>query len=174
MDVAKAVAQRWSPRAYSPEPIPDEDIRLIFEAGRAAHSCFNEQPFRVLYAKRNAGEPRSRLEALLDPGNAYAKDAWVLGLTFGKKTFTKTGKPNRHSGHDVGSAAQLCSVRAFSLGWGMRFMAGYNYEQAKLLAPADFEPYAMFALGRRAPGLTAPARDRKPLEEFLHENTWRS
>jgi len=170
MEVGTAVAQRWSPRGYVPEPVPDATLRDIFEAARASHSCFNEQPWRFLYAKKNAGAPRSALEALLDEGNAFAKEPWILGLTFAKKNFTKTGAPNRHSGYDLGSAAALMALRAFSLGWGMRFMAGFDAAAAAHLLPAGFEPYSMFVIGKPDPALTRPERVRKPLEEFFFEN----
>lgn len=172
MEVESAVAQRWSPREYVSDPIPPAQLERIFEAARASHSCFNEQPWRFLYATKNAGAPRLALEALLDEGNAFAKDAWILGVTFAKKTFTKTGKPNRHAGYDLGSAAALMGLEAFSLGWGARFMAGFNAEEANRLLPsADFESYSMFVLGKPRPGLERPARQRKPLAEFFFENT---
>lgn len=172
METRVAIAERWSPRAYQPEPVPEKVLEQIWEASHSGHSCFNEQPWRFLYATHNAGAPRRALEALLDDGNAYAKSAWVLGVSFGKKTFTKTGAPNRHNGHDVGSASQLMSLQAFSLGYGMRFMAGYNLEEARKLAPSDFEPYAMFVIGVPEAGLPAPVRTRNPLRETVFENTW--
>lgn len=172
MNVETAIAQRWSPRAYVPEPISDTFLREIFEAATAAHSCFNEQPWRYLFAKKNAGAPRETLERLLDEGNAFAKDAWILGLTIGKKTFTKTGAPNRHNGHDVGAASQLMSLKAHSMGLGMRFMAGYDLDKARTLLPPDFEPYAMFVIGQPEPGLVRPPRVRNPVASSFFENTF--
>jgi nitroreductase len=169
MDVAKAVAERWSPRSYVPEPVPAGMLREIFEAGRASHSCFNEQPWSFLIATKADGAARERLESLLDAGNAYAKDAWVLGLSVGKKTFAKTGGPNRHAGHDVGSASAMMSLRAFELGLGMRFMAGYSLDGARRLVPVDFEPYAMFVIGHPASDLQKPKRERRPVETFAFQ-----
>jgi hypothetical protein len=108
----------------------------------------------------------------LDEGNAFAKEAWILGLSFGKKTFAKTGGPNRHNGHDVGSASAMMSLQAFSMGYGMRFMAGYNLEAARQLAPADFEPFAAFVIGIPEKGLVKPTRTRHPLAESVFENGW--
>ncbi len=174
MDVREAVAQRWSPRAYRPAEVDDAVLREIFEAGRSAQSCFNEQPWRFLFAKKNAGAPRAALEALLAEGNAYAKQAWVLGITFGKRSFTQNSKPNRHMGHDTGAASQLMALRAFDLGVNTRFMGGFSKEGAEALAPADFEAYAMFVIGFKEEGLERPERVRKPLVETVFENAWGS
>jgi nitroreductase len=172
MTVNQAVAERWSPRAYEPTPVDDAKLKQIFEAACGAHSCFNEQPWRFLFAKKNAGAARLQIEALLDPGNSYAKEAWVLALSLGKKTFAKTGAPNRHAGHDVGSASHAMSLTAFELGLGMRFMAGFNLEAARKLVPDDFEPYSMFVIGNPVKGFAKPARDRRPTSESVFENAF--
>ncbi len=172
MDTAKAIGNRWSPREYTSESFPDAQLREIFEAHRAAHSCFNEQPWRYLFAKKNAGAPREQLEALLDEGNAFAKQAWILGLTVAARDFKKTGKPNRHSGHDLGAASALMSLQAFSMGISMRFMAGFNLEAARKIVGAEHEPYAMFVMGVKSPDLEVPIRTRNDLSHSVFENTW--
>lgn len=172
MQTGEAIAQRWSARGYRSTEVDDAVLKEIFEAGRSAQSCFNEQPWRFLFAKKNAGAPRAALEALLAEGNAFAKEAWVLGVSYGKRTFTQNGKPNRHQGHDTGAASQLMALRAFDLGVNTRFMAGFSKEGAEKLVPADFEAYAMFVIGFREEGLVRPERSRSPLTQMVFENTW--
>ncbi|MBY0369593.1 nitroreductase family protein [bacterium] len=171
MNVQQAIETRWSPRGYVATPIPASDLHKIFEAARASHSCFNEQPWRFLYATKDAGPARATLEGLLGEGNAFAKEPWILGLTFAKTQFTKTGATNRHAGYDLGSAAALMALQAFELGWGMRFMAGFNLQNATKLLPVGFEAYSMFTLGKADPALTRPERQRKPLSDFFFENS---
>ncbi len=172
MQTGEAIAQRWSPRGYRSAEVDDAVLKEIFEAGRSAQSCFNEQPWRFLFAKKNAGAPRAALEALLAEGNAYAKQAWVLGVSFGKRTFTQTGKPNRHLGHDTGAASQLMALRAFDLGVNTRFMGGFSKEEAEKLVPPDFEAYAMFVIGFKAEDFIRPERSRTPLAQTVFENAW--
>ena len=57
---------RWSPRAFTGDPIPDETLLTMFEAARWAPSCFNLQPWRFLYAKKD-GEHWLKFLNLLDP-----------------------------------------------------------------------------------------------------------
>jgi nitroreductase len=109
---------------------------------------------------------------LLAKGNEYATVPWVLGVAFAKRSFSLNSHPNRHAALDLGSASQLLSLKAHSLGLGMRFMAGFDAEKAKSFAPADFEPFTMFVLGHPEKGLNAPARNRKPLTECLFEDQW--
>ena len=44
---------RWSPRAMSGEEIAEEELLTLFEAARWAPSSYNNQPWRILYARRN-------------------------------------------------------------------------------------------------------------------------
>ena len=45
---------RWSPRAMSGEAIEEADLMVLFEAARWAPSSFNNQPWRILYARRDS------------------------------------------------------------------------------------------------------------------------
>ncbi len=43
-NIAKPLAERWSPYGLSQRPIEDTDLRALFEAARWAASSYNEQP----------------------------------------------------------------------------------------------------------------------------------
>jgi hypothetical protein len=43
---------RWSPRAFTAEPIGELELMSILEAARWAPSSFNSQPWRFIYARR--------------------------------------------------------------------------------------------------------------------------
>ena len=45
--------ERWSPRAFTGQPIPDAALMTLLEAARWAPSSYNAQPARFLYAKRD-------------------------------------------------------------------------------------------------------------------------
>jgi nitroreductase len=61
--------KRWSPYAFSDQPISEEDLRALFEAARWSASNFNEQPWRYIVAD-SEGPRRVRAAALL-PGDRY-------------------------------------------------------------------------------------------------------
>ena len=50
--VHELIAWRWSPYAFSDRPVPDADLRSLFEAARWAASSYNEQPWRYIVATR--------------------------------------------------------------------------------------------------------------------------
>src|SRR3989344_5959464 len=102
-EILEVIEKRWSPLAFSNEPLSDDVIQRLFEAARWAPSSFNEQPWLYVYAaKDDPGRPA--LESLLVEGNSWAKDAGLLVISFAKKAFAKNAKPNYHHMHDVGAA----------------------------------------------------------------------
>lgn len=182
-DVIDVIRDRWSPVIYSGETVSDDAIASLFEAARWAPSCFGEQPWRYVYAKK--GSPgRDVLDALLAEGNVWAKDAGLLIINFGKKTFAKNGKENRYHLHDLGAANVSMALQATALGLISHQMAGFDSANAneKLGVPADFAPGSMMAIGHpgdaskaspEAQKRDASPRSRMPREEFAFEGKWK-
>src|SRR6185295_4926818 len=104
---------RWSPRSFADRAIEPEKLRSIMEAARWAPSSSNEQPWRYIVATKEDPANYARLFNCLVEGNKlWAKSAPVLMISVAMKTFTRNGKPNRFSGHDVGQASALLTVEA--------------------------------------------------------------
>ncbi len=147
----EVIRERRSPRAYADRAVPEEDLKLLFEAARWAASSYNEQPWRFLVAaKQNNPEDYRRLFDCLGEFNQnWAQNAPVVFLSVAKKTFTGSGDPNGSAPHDVGLAVGNLSLQAVSMGIFVHEMAGYDREKARkdLGIPDDFEPIAMGVLG---------------------------
>ncbi len=172
------LAGRWSPRAYSSRAVEPAKLTAIFEAARSASSCFNEQPWRFITATQDdpAGFARV-LDLLVAPNQAWAKDAWLIGFTAGKQTFTQNGKPNRYGMYDVGAAGASLAIEATALGLQAHFMGGFDQARARTEfgVPEDFEIGAAFTVGYVADGVTPPeTRQRKPLGEIVFGTGWGS
>lgn len=142
------IKNRWSPYAFSGKAIPADKVAALFEAARWAPSSFNEQPWRYIYALKEDTD-RKMIESLLVDGNAWAKDAGLLMISFAKKTFARNGKPNRHCMHDLGCANGFITLQAESMGLVTHQMAGFFVEKANevLGVPDDYEPGSMMAVG---------------------------
>ena len=70
--------ERWSPRAFTGEAIPERQLSSLFEAARWAPSSYNSQPWRFLYARRDT-EPWPRFLGLLNEYNqSWARNAAAL------------------------------------------------------------------------------------------------
>jgi nitroreductase len=86
--------KRWSPPAFSDQPVPEEDLRALFEAARWSASNFNEQPWRYIVATQKYSEGFERLLSCLDESNQpWAKSAPVLALGCAALKFARTASP---------------------------------------------------------------------------------
>jgi nitroreductase len=166
---------RWSPRAFSPEPVSEEALRTLFEAARWAPSCNNEQPWLFLYS----GTEEERLEylsILVERNQAWAKNAPVLSFAFARRTFKNNQKPNRWAAFDCGAAWMSLTIQARLLGLYTHGMAGYHRSMAYevLGVPEeDYEVICAIAIGKYGDRDALPEEvrarehpnDRKPLAE---------
>ena len=176
--------KRWSPRAFSGKTVSAEALGSLFEAARWAASCYNEQPWRYIVARKEDTEEYDRLMSCLVEGNqAWAMQAPVLMLAVTKKTFTFNDKPNAHARHDLGLATAGMMLQAAALDLYMHAMGGILPERAAELyrVPDDFQVATGIALGYLGDpdSLAEPmktteleARVRKPLEEIVFASSW--
>ena len=176
--------KRWSPRAFSGKTVSTEALGSLFEAARWAASCYNEQPWRYIVARKEDTEEYDRLMSCLVEGNqAWAMQAPVLMLAVTKKTFTFNDKPNAHARHDLGLATAGMMLQAAALDLYMHAMGGILPERAAELyrVPDDFQVATGIALGYLGDpdSLAEPmktteleARVRKPLEEIVFASSW--
>ena len=66
---------RWSPRAFTGEAIPEAELFSLFEAARWAPSSYNSQPWRFIYARRDTPAWERFLGLLIPYNRGWAKDA---------------------------------------------------------------------------------------------------
>ena len=169
---------RWSPRAFASREVSEDVLMAAFEAARWAASSYNEQPWRFIIARSK--EDRKRFLAfLMEANQAWAKDAPVLVVVCGKKTFSHNGSPNRVYQHDAGAAAAYLALGASLNGLITHGMAGFDQEQASatLGLPTDFEPISVFALGYHGETAQLPAEmaerevpiGRRPAKDSIME-----
>jgi nitroreductase len=151
-------------------------MRNLFEAARWAASCFNEQPWRFVIATQAEPEAFARILGLLvEKNQQWAKTAWAIGFSAGKKTFTHSGAPNRFALHDTGAATANLAIEATALGLHAHFMGGFDAQRARVecKVPDDFEIAAALAIGYIDEAHTLPGtRTRKGLEELVFAADW--
>ncbi|HVW67135.1 MAG TPA: nitroreductase family protein [Candidatus Peribacteraceae bacterium] len=176
---------RWSPRAIGDRKVEQKKIDTLFEAARWAPSSSNLQPWHYLYATKDDGAYRERLESLLTEGNAWAKHAYILAIGFAKKTMQRSIGivPNPYYMHDTGAASFAMALQAPSLGLIVHQMGGFNKDQANevLGVPEEYAPTSMIAIGY--PGELSQLnekhlaqekepRTRRPQSAFVFHNIW--
>ncbi|WP_046246222.1 nitroreductase family protein [Hymenobacter terrenus] len=183
--ILPVLTQRRSPRAYSSQPIPTDQLNQVFAAASSAASCFGEQPWRYLVGNRtSSAEAYDKILASLGEYNqVWAKDAPVLAVSIAKLSFSHDDNPNAWARHDVGQATATLAIQATELGLQIHQMAGFSPDslRAAFRIPAGYEPVAVFTLGypgdpNNLPDAlrekeTAP-RARKSLADFVFEGNW--
>jgi nitroreductase len=182
--VTDVVKNRWSPRAFSDNPVAPEILRSLFEAARWAPSSGNEQPWAFVVATKDNHETHVKLlSTLVDANQIWAKYAPVLGIAISHLNFVKSGQPNRTALYDTGAATAYLTLEATSHGLFVHQMAGFDPKKASELlhVPADWEPVAAFVIGYPGDPESLPepylsrernTRTRKPLSEFVMSGNW--
>jgi len=178
------IITRWSPYGFDDRPVPDSDLRSLFEAARWAASSYNEQPWSYIVAtKKNAKEFERLLSCLVEGNQVWAKAAPVLALGIATLTFVRNKKPNRVAVHDLGLAAGNLCLEATARGLMVHQMVGILPDKAREIyaIPEDSEAVTGLAIGyvgdpdRLPDNLKArdrASRQRKPLAEFVFEGKW--
>jgi nitroreductase len=154
---------RWSPRAMSGEEISEADLMKLFEAARWAPSAYNNQPWRILYARRSSEHWPIFFDLLVDTNKVWARNAAALLLFISKTTFDHNGKPSITHSFDTGAAWQNLALQGFSKGFVVHGMQGFDYERAKeaLKIPEGYHVEAMAAIGRPGDTESLPEELRK-------------
>jgi nitroreductase len=170
------IASRWIPRAITAEAIDPAKLRSLYEAARSSASCFNEQPWRFILATKDHPEHFERVLKLLAAKNQeWAKTAFALGISAGKRTFTLTGAPDRFGLHDTGAALANLMIQATAVGLHVHAMGGFDAERARaeFNIPDDFEVGAAFAIGHvDGPPEPPVNRTRRSLSEVVFSVQW--
>jgi nitroreductase len=158
------IRKRWSPRAFSDQPIARESVLALFEAARWAASANNEQPWRFIYAAKGEDERYSKLfDCLGEYNQVWAASAPVLILTLVKTHFSGSDRPNKWALHDLGLALGNLTIQAAALDLYGHNMGGFSAEKAKqhFNLPDGIEPVTMIAVGY----LGDPEQLPEPLKE---------
>src|SRR3989344_3061147 len=178
-DVNPIFPTRWSPRAMLGEPISDKELFTLFEAARWAPSCFNNQPWRFIYAQRNTKSWTPIFNLMGEFNQSWTHTAAVLIVVVSKNNFDHNNKPSRTHSFDTGAAWQSLALQASLMGLVAHGMEGFDYEKAKseLHIPDDHTVEAMVAIGKPGKKENLPAAlqerelpsERKLIKEFIFE-----
>lgn len=174
---------RWSPRAFSAQPVDKEQLLSLFEAARWAPSASNAQPWAFIVTTPDDTEPHARLVSSLSERNQmWAKHAPVLVLAIVKRE-REPGKPNLYATYDLGQSVALLTVQATAMGLFVHQMAGFDRQKAREAfdLPEEFDPVTVFTIGNPADLDLLPAeirerelapRSRKELADFVFDSAW--
>jgi nitroreductase len=170
MNVSEAVRMKRAVRQFKPEPLPEEIIQAILNAGRRAQSSKNTQPWQFI--------------AVTDP--AILKGLSECGTWAGHLAGAALGVAIVHPDpdekfqimFDVGQAAAYMQLVAWELGVGSCLASIYEAEKAREVLGFPSEWHLRIAISFGYPAdeqtLAAPPKKggREPLEAVIHWNRW--
>ena len=107
----------------------------MFEAARWAPSCFNMQPWRFLYARKDSEHWLRFLNLLIPYNQDWAKNASVLGVVVSKTLLERPNRdpvPSHSHSYDAGAAWMSLALQASKLGWAAHGMIGFDIPRTYL------------------------------------------
>ena len=181
-EIHDLLKNRWSPRAFSSQPVEPEKLRSLFEAARWSPSGGNSQPWAYVVATKENPAHQKLVQTLMGFNTVWAENAPVLVLTLAYLNPQRPGG-NHYGYYDLGQAVAHLSIQAAELGLHVHQMAGFDGQKARELfeIPADYVPTTVVALGYLGNAEDLPEelrqreaapRTRKPLDEFVFSGQW--
>lgn len=175
--------QRWSPRAFTGEPIAHADLMSLFEAARWAPSTSNTQPWRFVYGTVGTPGFDAIFGTLVAFNQGWAKKASALiaicSATESVAPGTTEAKPSPNHAFDTGAAWMSLALQAEKMGWRTHAMGGFDKEalRAALQVPDRFAIQCVVAVGRHGDKSSLDAalqarelpNDRQPLSAMVQE-----
>jgi nitroreductase len=159
MDTLQTIMERRSVRTYKKDPIPQEELQQILEAGRQAPSAANRQPWHFVVV---GGEEQKRRVAQACNNQMWMADAAYILVAVGlPEVSSKWYKV------DVAIALENMVLAAKSLGYGTCWIGAFAPEAVAQAVglPEGTEVVACTPLG--VPDIAPPARQRKEWNEVF-------
>ncbi len=167
MDVLECIAKRRSVRAYCPNPVPEEAIRTVVDAGLWAPSASNRR--ELVYAVISGQAEVRRLRAFAPGMIGHPPVVLVVACDKSRIPHTLgTGEIGREAHMDAAMAVQNMLLGATALGLGCCVIASFHAPSvARLLGfPDSVVPVLLVSLGY--PEHVPDPPPRLPLSEVLH------
>jgi nitroreductase len=159
MDILEVIETRRSIRKYKPEPVSEDEINKILQAGRWAPSAANSQPWKFIVIRSK--EMRGNLADALPTGRFISDAPLGIAVVINPRASTRPIE-------DGAAATQNMLLEAHSLGLGACWIGTYGTEKEErgkkvLDIPEEERLLSVIAIGRPA---ESPRRTRKKIEEI--------
>jgi len=141
--------KRWSPRAFSSQGVEAVKLQSLFEAARWSASAMNEQPWRFILGQKPDDTWTRILDTLVEGNHIWAKEAPVLILVIGGKSFSQDSSANPVFSYDVGQSVANLAIEATNQGLYIHQMGGFSALKATDLfgIPENFQALTVLAAG---------------------------
>jgi nitroreductase len=170
MEFFDLISNRYSVRAYQPEPVEDDKLAKILEVGRLAPTAANRQPFQIIVIHTDGRKT--------ELGRIY-RQPWfvqpplilcICGVP--SQGWVRSSDQRRYLDVDVAIVMDHMILAATELGLGTCWIAAFNATAARsaLQLPDEIEPLIFTPLGY--PADRSSPKERKPLSELVRYEHW--
>jgi len=170
MKVSEAIRLKRALRNFAPEPLPEEVVHAILNAGRRSQSSKNSQPWHFI-----AIRDKAILQALSECGTWAGH---LAGAALGVAILTPDPAEKFQTMFDAGQAAAFMQLAAWELGVGSCPASIYEPEKARQLLGFPSELHLRIALSFGYPDdesklTAAPVKGgRRAFEDAIHWEKW--
>ena len=172
METWDAISSRRNVREYTDEPLPDDALRRILEAGWRAPSSRNWQPWDFVVVTDSA--QLQELSKVWQGGAHIANAAAAVAIVI--DDYEPGSRDREIALYDLGQASLQMMVTAADLGIGSGHSAVADQEQARrvLGMPAGKVLQYVIDFGYPADRPLKPIRkpNRREFDEVVHRGTW--
>lgn len=168
MDVMQAIEQRYSCRAYKPDPVEPEKLNQILEAARRAPSARNFQDWRFVVV--TDPEKRAQLKTAARNQAFVGQAPVVIAACSISNHLMRCGQPVGPI--DVAIALEHIALAATALGLATCWVGSFIPHKVReiLHIPTEIMVVELMALGYPA---DAPKKtDRLPTEQIVCREKW--
>ncbi|MBT3385822.1 MAG: nitroreductase [Prolixibacteraceae bacterium] len=165
MNLNKIINQRFSVRKYKTEPVEDDKLELILEAGRMAPSAANYQPWFFIVVRQP--DNLKKLHSLYQRDWIKSAPIIIIACADHSQSWKRSSDGKDSAEIDLAIAVDHMTLQATELGLGTCWICNFDVTPCSELfkLPTDIEPVALLPIGY--PDVKLPNKKRKPLKEIV-------
>jgi len=170
MEYSELIANRYSVRAYKPDPVEDEKLEKVLEAARLAPTASNRQPFQIIVIHTQGR--KDELQRIYRPEWFVQPPLILCACAVPAQGWVRSADQRRLLDVDLGIVMDHLILEATNQGLGTCWIAAFNPEAARQILglPDEIEPLIFTPLGY--PADTPGSKKRKPLSELVRYERW--
>lgn len=171
MTFMELIKTRHSVRDYKSDPVPDELVQQILEAGRLAPTGANRQPQRLIVIREKSG-----LDKLKKAANAYNAPLVIIVCADDEKVWKRSYDGKMITDIDTSIVTDHMMLQATELGLGTIWICHFKPDVVKteFNLPDHIEPINILGIGfiNEEVDKIRPRTTRKPIEATVSYETF--
>lgn len=183
MEVVEAIRTRRARRALQIKPVEDEKVEALIEAAMLSASCFNNQPWRLVFVRGD--QALNAVKGAMSRGNEWTSRApLIIVVACREQDDCKLSDRRNYYMFDCGLAIGQVELRATELGLLAHPIAGYDPLKVKsaLGIPEEYVVMTLVICGylggdeallsEKQKGWERTRPERKPYGEVIFLDNW--